>query len=314
MRTEYNKLIRDRIPEIISQSGKTFSVTTLSQNDYSRALAEKLVEEAQEAYLADEAHLLDELVDVSEVIIVLLKVHGWQEADLIKAQEKRRQERGGFEKRLRLLYVDDPSSASSLPQKLAAYIQAIPALFENSAMEVYDHMGAVLTDAILQAGLNYKTVVLPRVQKVYSIPEAKTTSGFLTVLEQNGANKLLNWSNPEKPNRLLAITRFFQAENIETADELRTWLQNEANIPRLKQQRGVGDKTADYFKILVGLSTSAIDRHIFKFLEEAGMPTQDYQEAQKLVHAAADIIGVDYAVLDHNIWKYMSTSGKEKSE
>jgi hypothetical protein len=173
-------------------------------------------------------------------------------------------------------------------------------------------MGAVLTDAILQAGLNYETVVLPRVQKVKSMPEAKTTSGFLAALEQIGADRLLNWSNAEKPLRLLSITRFFQAETIETTTDLRSWLQIEENIPRLKKQRGVGDKTSDYFKILVGLSTSAIDRHIFKFLEEAGIPAQDYQEAQRLVHEAADIIGIDYSVLDHNLWQYMSKRDKQK--
>jgi predicted house-cleaning noncanonical NTP pyrophosphatase (MazG superfamily) len=312
MRTEYNKLIRDRIPEMITRSGKTFSLATLSPAEFARALAEKLVEEAQEACSADRDRLLEELADLSEVIDALLKVNDWEKIDLVKAQEKRRQESGGFDKRVKLLYVDDPSSPSSHPQTLAAYIQSIPTLFENPAMEAYDHMGAVLTDAILQAGLNYEAVVLPRVQKVQSILEAKTTSGFLSVMEIQGADKLLKWTNPEKPNRLLAITRFFQAENIETTDQLREWLKIETNSPRLKQQRGVGDKTADYFKILVGLSTSAIDRHIFKFLDEAGMPTQDYQEAQILIHMAADIVGVDYAVLDHNLWKYMSKRDKEK--
>ena len=314
MRIEYNKLIRDRIPEIITRSGKTFSVTMLSPIDYARALAEKLVEEAQEVRSADRDRLLDELADLSEVINALLKVNDWEKIDLVKAQEKRRQERGGFDKRLKLLYVDDPSTQSLLPQKLAAYIQSIPTLFENPVMEAYDHMGAVLTDAILQAGLNYEAVVFPRVQKIQSIPEAKTTSGFLSVLEIQGADKLLKWSTPEKPNRLLAITRFFQAENVETVKDLRDWLKIETNIPRLKQRRGVGDKTADYFKILVGLSTSAIDRHIFKFLGEAGMPTQDYHEAQQLVHTAADIVGIDYAVLDFNLWRYMSKRDKEKRE
>ncbi len=67
MRTEYNKLIRDRIPVLISQCGKTFAITPLSQDDYSRVSVEKLVEEAQEACLADNAHLLDELADVSDL-------------------------------------------------------------------------------------------------------------------------------------------------------------------------------------------------------------------------------------------------------
>lgn len=37
-------------------------------------------------------------------------------------------------------------------------------------------------------------------------------------------------------------------------------------------------------------------------LMKPGVPTQDYQEAQILIHMAADIVGVDYAVLDHNLW------------
>ncbi len=312
MKTEYNKLIRDHIPEIIAQSGKTCFTMIMSPDEYVRALADKLLEEAQEAGSADRNHLLDELADLSEVIDALLKVNRWEKADLVRVQNQRRQERGGFGKRLKLVYTEDPSSQSALSQKLAATIQSIPALFEKPAMEAYDHMGAVLTDAILQAGLNYETVVLPRVQKVKSMPEAKTTSGFLAVLEQIGADRLLNWSNTEKPARLLSIARFFQAETVETTNDLRSWLQTEENIPRLKQQRGVGDKTTDYFKILVGLSTSAIDRHIFKFLEEAGISVQDYQAAQRLVHEAADIIGIDYSVLDHNLWQYMSKRDKQK--
>jgi predicted house-cleaning noncanonical NTP pyrophosphatase (MazG superfamily) len=310
MKTEYNKLVRDRIPEIIHQTGETCEVTTMSPDGYVQALAQKLVEEAQEAAAAEHDHLLSELADLSEVIAAILKANGWEKTDLEQIQEQRRQERGGFEKRLRLISVDTSSTSESLSQKLAAYIRSIPELSENSGMEAYTHMGAVLTDAILQAGLNYEHVVLPRVNKIKAIPLAKTTSGFLAVLESNGADKLLNWSNTEKPARLLAITRFFQAEKVETTEELRIWLQNDENKPRLKQQRGVGDKTADYFKILVGISTSAVDRHLIKFLEEAGMPVQTYQEAQMLIHAAADIVGVDYAELDHNIWKFMSSRSK----
>ena len=310
MRTEYNKLIRDLIPEIISGSGKTYAVASLSDVEFASALFEKLVEEAQEARSADQGHLLDELADVSEVIDTLLNIHGWKKSDLLAVQDKRRQERGRFEKRLKLLYVDDPSAAGSPAQKLADYIQSIPALSKYPAFQAYDHMGAVLTDAILQAGLNYDAVVLPRVKIILGIEEARTTSGFLSVLEQRRPENLLKWSDSEKPNRLVAIAQFFITERVETATELKVWLQNDLNIPRLKQQRGVGDKTADYFKILVGLSAISIDRHAIKFLEEAGLPTQTYQEAQKLIHSAADIVGVDYSVLDHNIWKYMSTRRK----
>lgn len=207
----------------------------------------------------------------------------------------------------------ESSNLNVLARKLAGYIESINELSELPAMEAYHHMGALLTDAILQAGINYQTVVLPKVQNVQSFTEAATTSGFLKLLEREGVYKLLNWSHPEKPERLLTVTRFFYAENIETTDDLRIWLQNKQNITRLKQLKGIGDKTADYFKILVGLSTSAIDTHIFKFLENAGTPAHDYHEAQILLHEAANIIKMDYAVLDHNIWKYMSSSKKKEA-
>ena len=120
-------------------------------------------------------------------------------------------------------------------------------------------MGAILTDAMLQAGLRYETTVLPLVKKVLAIHETATTSGFLAVLEREGAAKLLDWSDLEKPKRLLSITHFFQSEQGETIVDLRAWLSNNVNIPSLKQQRGVGDKTADYFKILTGIQATAID-------------------------------------------------------
>jgi len=42
----------------------------------------------------------------------------------------------------------------------------------------YNHMGATITDAMLQAGINYEAVVKPRVNCVYGYYEAKTTSGL----------------------------------------------------------------------------------------------------------------------------------------
>jgi len=200
-------------------------------------------------------------------------------------------------------------------QLLLAYVRSQPELLRHDPDENYvgyDHMGAILTDAMLQAGLRYETTVLPRVKKILAIPEAATTSGFLAVLEREGAPKLLNWSDSEKPKRLLAITRFFQNELVETVVDLQTRLSNDNNIPRLKQQRGVGDKTADYIKILAGIQATAIDRHLFKFLEEAGCPVKEYLEAQQLIQAVADELGIEYQVVDHNIWTYMSRREKCK--
>ena len=58
MRKTYHKLVRDRIPEIIREPGKTCEVVTLAAEEYHQALRQKLVEEAMEAADATERDLM----------------------------------------------------------------------------------------------------------------------------------------------------------------------------------------------------------------------------------------------------------------
>ena len=102
----YNKLVRDRIPEIIRAEGRACEVSILSQSAYRRALLEKLVEEASEAAAADAEHLVTELADHAEVVEALLVTTGIAQAQVRTEQRKRRAERGGFELRLCLVSVD----------------------------------------------------------------------------------------------------------------------------------------------------------------------------------------------------------------
>ena len=86
----------------------------------------------------------------------------------------------------------------------------------------YNHMGATITDAVLQAGLRYETVVWPRVQHVMeSYPEAVTTSGFLSVLRERGGENVVHWTHPEKLGRMNAVAELFIAEGVETEIDLR---------------------------------------------------------------------------------------------
>jgi thermostable 8-oxoguanine DNA glycosylase len=75
---------------------------------------------------------------------------------------------------------------------------------------------------------------------------------------------------------------------------------------KLRSVKGIGPKTIDYFKILVGVSTSAIDRHLLNFLALAGLLPCGYREAQTVINAAADILSIDRAYFDHSIWQFMS--------
>jgi predicted house-cleaning noncanonical NTP pyrophosphatase (MazG superfamily) len=106
MRKEYNKLVRDRIPEIIRQSGNQCEVAIMSEAEFSQALREKLLEEAQEAAVATPENLVSELADLQEVIDELLTVYGIEREDVLREQRRKRAERGGFDQRLRLLQTD----------------------------------------------------------------------------------------------------------------------------------------------------------------------------------------------------------------
>jgi hypothetical protein len=192
-------------------------------------------------------------------------------------------------------------------KKLAQYILALKDFKFVSPEIPYNHMGATITDAILQSGLNYKTVVKPRVDEILQkYSEAKTTTAFQNLLKKTGVSKVLRWKNKEKPNRIIALTNLLSSEGIETEGELKLWLQDEKHLALLDGVRGVGNKTIDYLKLLSGIQTSAIDRHLLRFISEAGICVRSYPEAREIVNRTADLIGKERALLDHSLWKYMS--------
>ncbi|MGA9380081.1 MAG: nucleoside triphosphate pyrophosphohydrolase [Phormidium sp.] len=106
MRKEYHKLVRDKIPQIIQQSGLKCETLTLSESEYRQALRQKVVEEAQEVATADEENLITELADIYEVIDGIIETYGINRELIIEEQIRRRNERGGFQKRIKLLWTE----------------------------------------------------------------------------------------------------------------------------------------------------------------------------------------------------------------
>ncbi len=105
MVTPYNKLVRDRIPEIIRASGRRCETVAMDDAAYRRALLQKLVEEAGEVARADSDQLVSELADLCEVLDALLDAHGIDRDTVLAEQQRRRVERGGFARRLCLLWA-----------------------------------------------------------------------------------------------------------------------------------------------------------------------------------------------------------------
>ncbi len=98
----YNKLVRDRIPEIIEASGKTCKTDILSQADYLRMLDTKLDEELAE-YHKDQN--IEELADLLEVIRAAAIARGYTLDELEQTRAEKAAKRGGFEKRIFLKEV-----------------------------------------------------------------------------------------------------------------------------------------------------------------------------------------------------------------
>ena len=103
MEKEYHKLVRDRIPEIIRESGTECEFVILSEAEYRQALLQKLIEEAGEAAEAHEDDLVAELADLYEVIDAVMASFGISGDQLFAEQMKRREARGGFAQKIMLL-------------------------------------------------------------------------------------------------------------------------------------------------------------------------------------------------------------------
>lgn len=101
-RIPYDKLVRDRIPEIIRAEGKDCTVEVLSDWDYLRFLDEKLNEELAEY---QESKSLEELADLLEVLRAVVVARGCSWEELEKVRQEKAEKRGGFEKKLLLREV-----------------------------------------------------------------------------------------------------------------------------------------------------------------------------------------------------------------
>lgn len=104
----YNKLIRDRIPEIIVKSGHTPKVSVLNKTKYALELKKKVLEEAKELLDAkSKDDVTNELSDIEELVIAIAKNYTISKSDIEKYRLKKLRDRGGFKKKLFLEYVNE---------------------------------------------------------------------------------------------------------------------------------------------------------------------------------------------------------------
>lgn len=98
---KYNKLVRDKIPEIIERRDGVKPVVHFANDiELWLKLKEKLIEEARELAEAKPEQELNELADISEVIDAILRFRGISALKLDRVKNKKREERGGFRNRI----------------------------------------------------------------------------------------------------------------------------------------------------------------------------------------------------------------------
>ncbi len=130
----YNKLVRDRIPEIIEASGKSCTTEILAQEDYLRMIDAKLDEELAE-YHKDQN--IEELADLLEVIRAAVIARGYTLDDLERVRAEKAAKRGGFEKRILLKAVVDPLATDSITNRICQNKTAILEKVSMSMVEKY---------------------------------------------------------------------------------------------------------------------------------------------------------------------------------
>lgn len=100
---DYNKLVRDKIPEIIKQKGEIPFTHISNDEEYEKKLKEKLKEEVDE-FIKDSSE--EEMSDILEVIDAINELKGWDMKNIVDIKNKKRDNRGGFKSKIILDKID----------------------------------------------------------------------------------------------------------------------------------------------------------------------------------------------------------------
>ena len=101
----YNKLVRDKIPNIIKENGEIPVVRVLDEIEYKIELERKLHEEYQEVIESSGDDRVEELADMLEVIKALAKLENKDLNDVIAVANKKAKKRGAFDDKIYLIKV-----------------------------------------------------------------------------------------------------------------------------------------------------------------------------------------------------------------
>lgn len=209
-------------------------------------------------------------------------------------------------------------------QRLADFIKSLPdfRVYEQHEIDTYDHIGAAIADAVLQAQRDYYSVVAPRTERILKRwPEAKTVSAVLECLKSVSPSEFLDWSDnlsssnylAHRVRRFVEILTLLRNRGVESVADLKDWLTVGDHSARLSAIYGVGPKTTEYIKILVGLQTAAPDTRLREFLAQAGILSAGDVIDREVINRTADLLSIPRSCFDHSIWQYVGTHGGKRA-
>jgi predicted house-cleaning noncanonical NTP pyrophosphatase (MazG superfamily) len=104
---KYNKVIRDKIPEIIAESGKKYTLKQLDDASFLAEIEKKLIEEVNEY---SESKDIEELADILEVIYRISELRGVNSDELDEIRKEKAEKRGKFDDNLFLIDAEKNDS------------------------------------------------------------------------------------------------------------------------------------------------------------------------------------------------------------
>jgi hypothetical protein len=195
-------------------------------------------------------------------------------------------------------------------RRVADYAKELGADAERQEIRpAYDHMGALVADSVLQAGLNYKSVVLPRIKAIINLyPDLYRTSSVFELVGMGQTSVFLNWKHPEKVGRFDDLVTFLFEHSVERISDLKEALSDALFVTAMRGVRGVGPKTVDYMGCLVGADSIAVDRHVRTFAKRVGVLEDDYDFLKSVFCCAADLLSLPRREFDAWVWKRESAA------
>jgi hypothetical protein len=193
---------------------------------------------------------------------------------------------------------------------VAEYLQFLRPSFPHSAgpSRAYDHLGALLADLALQAGMNYDHVVRPRVNSILvRFPKTKVLTGLRIAIGEVGAEAYLQWRGQEKIGLFQALLGLMRGNGLETVEDLSLWCVCGDTKATLLSLPRFGPKSFDYLRLLCGVESIPLDRHIVRFLQLTGLdcPSMEYAEMQEILLAACRLISLEPYKAERGLWLLM---------